>query len=76
MKELTTKAINNAYAELLKDGAPKKYVYELHLFVHLILEAALKEGVIPKNAADAATPPKARPNSQAFRGRQSRNESC
>ena len=58
LKELTTKAINNAYAELLKCGASKSYVYELHLFVHLILEAALKEGVVPKNAADAATPPK------------------
>ncbi len=58
LKELTTKAINNAYSELLKGGASKNYVYELHLFVHLILEAALKEGVVPKNAADASTPPK------------------
>ena len=58
LKELSTKTINNAYAELLKSGASKSYVYEMHLFVHLILEAALKEGIVPKNASDAATPPK------------------
>ena len=58
LKGLMTKVLNNAYLELLKSGTSKNYVHELHLLVHNVLEVAFKEGVIPRNYADAAMPPK------------------
>lgn len=62
LKELLPKALNNAYSDLMKAGATKNYVHELHLFVHLVLETAFKESVIPRNYADAAMPPKRNKN--------------
>lgn len=58
LKNLTPKALNNAYSELLNSGNSKRYVHELHVFVHNVLQTALKEGIIPRNYSEAATPPK------------------
>lgn len=44
---------------MLDNGISKRYVHELHVFVHNVLQLALKEGIIPRNYAEAATPPKA-----------------
>lgn len=59
LKNLVPTALNKAYGELLETGASKRYVHELHVFVHNVLQTALKEGIIPRNYSEAATPPKA-----------------
>ena len=58
LKDLTPNALNRAYADLLKDGTSKKYVYELHALIRTILATAFKEGIIPRNYATAASPPR------------------
>ena len=62
LKDLLPKALNNAYSELLKNGTSKNYVHDLHGFIRNVLEVAYKEGVIPRNYADAAMPPKRNKN--------------
>ena len=62
LKDLLPKVLNNAYAELLKSGATKSYVHEMHMLVHNVLGVAFKEGIIPRNYADAAMPPKRNSN--------------
>lgn len=64
LKNLVPTALNKAYGELLETGASKRYVHELHVFVHNVLQTALKECIIPRNYSEAATPPKA--EKQAF----------
>ena len=59
LKNLTPTALNKAYGELLNMGLSKRYVYALHVFIHNVLQTALKEGIIPRNYSEAATPPKA-----------------
>ena len=44
---------------MLNNGVSKRYVHELHVFIHNVLQLALKEGIIPRNYSEAATPPKA-----------------
>lgn len=52
---------------MINAGISKKYVRELHIFVHVVLEMAFKEGIIPRNYADAATlPKKIRPDVDAL----------
>ncbi|MCM1330018.1 MAG: site-specific integrase [Ruminococcus sp.] len=58
LKNLTPNVLNRAYAEMIEAHISSKYVHELHTFVHNVLEMAFKEGIIPKNYASAATPPK------------------
>jgi len=58
LKDLSPNTLNRAYSEMLGADVPKKYVHELHRFIHTILEMAFKESVIPRNYAKAATPPK------------------
>jgi len=58
LKDLTPNTLNKAYAELLKAGFNSNYVRSLHGLVHTILGMAFKEGLIPRNYAAAATPPK------------------
>jgi integrase len=62
LKDLLPKALNNAYSELLKNGTSKSYVHDLHGFIRNVLEVAYKEGVVPRNYADAAMPPKRNKN--------------
>ena len=65
LKDLMPKVLNNAYAELLKAGISKNYVHDLHMMVHIVLGVAFKEGIIPRNYADAAMPPKRNKNTVA-----------
>ena len=58
LKSLSPNALNRAYTEMVEADVPSKYVHELHVFVHMVLGMAFKEGIIPRNYASAATPPK------------------
>ena len=58
LKKMTPAMINGAYSTMLDNGQSRNSVYQLHLFVHAMLAMAFKEGLIPRNYADAATPPK------------------
>jgi integrase len=58
LKHLTPTTLNRAYADMLKADVPVKTVYELHGFIHGVLTVAFKEGIIPRNYASAAMPPK------------------
>ena len=58
LKKMTPAAINNAYSQMLDEGMSKSSVYQMHLFIHSMLAMAFKEELIPRNYADAATPPK------------------
>ena len=58
LKNLTPNVLNKAYSAMLKAGVPIKTVHELHIFTHGVLTMALKESIIPRNYAAAATPPK------------------
>jgi integrase len=58
LKDLSPNMLNRAYSEMIEAGVSKKHVHELHRFIHNILELALKESIIPRNYAKAATPPK------------------
>lgn len=58
LKNLTPTMLNRTYTEMIEAGISKKYVHELHVFIHMVLGMAFKEGIIPRNYASAATPPK------------------
>ena len=58
LKDLTPTVLNKAYTDMINAEISKKYVRELHMFVHAVLGMAFKEGLIPRNYASAATPPK------------------
>ena len=58
LKQLTPATINKTYSEMLTNGLSKASVYQFHLFIHSMLAMAFKENIIPRNYADAATPPK------------------
>ncbi|MCL2077963.1 MAG: site-specific integrase [Oscillospiraceae bacterium] len=58
LKNLTPNTLNKAYSAMLETGVSVKTVYELHRFIHGVLAVALKEGIIPRNYASSATPPK------------------
>lgn len=58
LKNLTPNTLNKAYTEMIGANISKKYVHELHVFIHMVMGMALKEGIIPRNYASAATPPK------------------
>lgn len=58
LRHLTPNTLNRAYAEMLKADVPVKTVHELHVFIHGVLTVAFKEGIIPRNYATAAMPPK------------------
>ncbi len=58
LKKMTPAMINGAYSAMRDNGQSRNSVYQLHLFVHAMLAMAFKEGLIPRNYADAATPPK------------------
>jgi integrase len=58
LKHLLPNTLNRAYADMLKADVPRKTVKEIHGFIHGVLTIALKEGVIPRNYASAAMPPK------------------
>lgn len=62
LKDLLPKALNNAYTELLDAGVSKNYVHNLHGLIRNVMEVAFKEGVLPRNYADAAMPPKRNKN--------------
>ena len=59
LKNLTPTTLNKAYGEMLDNGVSTRYVHELHVFIHNVLQLALKEGIIPRNYSEAATPPRA-----------------
>ena len=59
LKNLTPTVLNKAYGDMLNNGVSKRYVHELHVFIHNVLQLALKEGIIPRNYSEAATPPRA-----------------
>lgn len=58
LKNLTPNALNHAYTEMIESSVSKKYVRELHVFIHMVMGMAFKEGILPRNYAGAATPPK------------------
>ena len=58
LKMLSPSIINRAYDRMLSDGISPSSIYQFHLLIHSILEMAYKEGLIPRNYADAAIPPK------------------
>lgn len=58
LKNLTPNTLNKAYTEMIEANVSKKYVHELHVFIHMVMGMAFKEGIIPRNYASAATPPK------------------
>ena len=58
LKNLVPNTLNKIYSELLSSGKSKKYVRYVHSVVRIILAFAAKEGIIPKNYAEFATPPK------------------
>jgi integrase len=62
LKDLMPKVLNNAYSELLKAGTSKSYVHGLHGFIRNVMKVAYKEGIVPRNYADAAMPPKRNKN--------------
>ncbi|WP_295093814.1 site-specific integrase [Ruminococcus sp.] len=58
LKNLVPNVLNKLYSELLKNGKSKKHVRYIHSVIRIILAFATKEGIIPKNYAAYATPPK------------------
>jgi integrase len=58
LKDLLPNTLNKKYSEMIESGISKTYVHELHRFIHNILETAVKESILPRNYAKAATPPK------------------
>ena len=58
LKNLVPNTLNKIYAELLDNGRSKKNVRYIHSVIRIILAFAAKEGIIPKNYAAYATPPK------------------
>lgn len=58
LKNLSPNTLNKAYAEMIESGITRKYVRDLHVFIHNVLQLALREGILPRNYADAAMPPK------------------
>ena len=58
LKDLLPNTLNKKYADMIESGISKTYVHELHRFVHNMLEMAVKESILPRNYAKAATPPK------------------
>lgn len=57
LRNLTPDMLNKAYFDMVEKGITRKYVYQLHIFIHNVLQLALKEGIIPRNYADATSPP-------------------
>lgn len=47
-------------------GLSSKYIRHYHNLIHDILELALSEGIVPRNVADMATPPKAEKHEAEF----------
>ena len=58
LSSLSPYIINNAYRRMEQDGISKSTIYQFHLFIHSMLAMAFREGLIPRNFADAAVPPK------------------
>lgn len=58
LKNLTPNTLNRAYSDMVESGITRKYVHELHIFIHNVLQLALRDGIIPRNYSDAAIPPK------------------
>ena len=67
LSEIRASHLNKFYADLQKpgtnmitgEGLSAKTVAEHHRFIRVVLEEAVKEGLLPYNVADRATPPKA-----------------
>jgi integrase len=58
LKDLLPNTLNKKYSEMIEVGISKTYVHALHRFIHNLLETAVKESILPRNYAKAATPPK------------------
>ena len=58
LKDLRPNTLNRAYADMVDSGIARKYIHELHTFIHNVLQLALREGIIPRNYSEAALPPK------------------
>lgn len=58
LKNLVPNVLNKLYSELLENGKGKKSVRYIHGVIRIVLGFAAKEGIIPKNYATFATPPK------------------
>ena len=58
LKNLVPNMLNKIYSELLENGKGKKSVRYIHGVIRIVLGFAAKEGIIPKNYATFATPPK------------------
>lgn len=67
LKDIRAEHLNRLYTELAKDGQNKrtggklsgKTRLEIHRLVHIVLEQAVREGLVPFNVADRVEPPKA-----------------
>ena len=67
LKNLLPNTLNRAYADMVDSGITRKYIHELHIFIHNVMQLALREGIIPRNYSEAALPPKKeRPNISAI----------
>lgn len=58
LRNLLPNTLNRVYSEMLSDGKSKKNVRYIHSVIRIILGFAAKEGIIPKNYAEFASPPK------------------
>ena len=67
LKDIRAEHLNRLYTELAKDGQNKrtggklsgKTRLEIHRLIHIVLEQAVREGLVPFNVADRVEPPKA-----------------
>ena len=67
LKNMLPNTLNRAYADMVDSGITRKYIHELHIFIHNVMQLALREGIIPRNYSEAALPPKKeRPNISAI----------
>ena len=58
LKNLLPNTLNKIYSELLTEGKTRKNVRYIHSVIRIVLAFACKEGIIPKNYAEFASPPK------------------
>jgi integrase len=60
LQKLTPLQIDQMYAAMLTKGLSRSTVRNVHKVLRQMLAEAMRKGLVTRNAADAATPPKAR----------------
>lgn len=59
LEKLRAEDLQKLYLDKQREGLSARTVRLLHVVIHAALKQALKLGYIPRNVADAATPPRA-----------------